>query len=105
MLDGEEISIQVQEKVQRAMSLAEQKIAEALQKAESHVNQANQQMAANASRRRTYSRTWQYPPANSAKRAKPSGASEEERLTILRMVSEGKISVEQAEQLLATLKK
>ena len=88
------------------MILAERKVAEALQKAESHVNQANQQMAANVSRRRTYSRTWQYPPANSAKRAKPKtgGASEEERLTILRMVSEGKISVEQAEQLLAALK-
>ncbi len=106
-LDGEEIGIQVQEKVQKALALAEQKLSAALQKVETRAKQANQEAAASASRRRTYSNTWQYPPAKSAKSTKPKadGPSEEERLTILRMVSEGKISVEQAEQLLAALNK
>jgi hypothetical protein len=43
------------------------------------------------------------PPPPPAPKPKPNPASAEERLMVLRMVEEGKISVEQAEKLLAAM--
>ncbi len=89
-LDTEDIGAKVQEKVQAALRKAEETLAQAMRNVES---------------RQGSSRGWQAPPPRPAKPAKPPKptVSSEERLTILRMVDEGKISVEQAEQLLAAL--
>jgi hypothetical protein len=88
---GDEIEIRVQDKVQHAMSQVEKKISDAMRQAE--------RRAERESRR---SRTWSASPPPAKPKRPP--VSDEERMLILRMVEEGKISVEQAEQLLAALK-
>ncbi len=105
---SEEIAGRVHEKVQTAMRRAEEKIAEASKEAERRAREAEKRMA-DMERRQQKGRPGAYwgppppvPPAPKPPRAAPQ-ASEEERLMVLRMVSEGKISVEQAEQLLAAL--
>ncbi|MFN8445992.1 MAG: hypothetical protein U0175_34695 [Caldilineaceae bacterium] len=105
---SEEIAGRVHDKVQMAMRRAEEKIAEASKEAERRARDAEKRMA-EMERRQQKGRPgayWGPPPpvplAPKPPRAAPQ-ASEEERLMVLRMVSEGKISVEQAEQLLAAL--
>ena len=106
---SEEIAGKVQEKVQSAMRRAEEKITEASKEAERRARDAEKRMA-EMERRQQKGRPGVYwgttppappPPPRPPKAKAP--ASEEERLMVLRMVSEGKISVEQAEQLLAAL--
>ena len=105
---SEEIAGKVQEKVQNAMRRAEEKITEASKEAERRARDAEKRMA-EMERRQQKGRPGVYwgtppvppPPPRPPKAKAP--ASEEERLMVLRMVSEGKISVEQAEQLLAAL--
>ena len=105
---SEEIAGKVHEKVQNAMRRAEEKIAEASKDAERRARDAEKRMA-EMERRQQKGRPgpyWGAPPTPPAPPKPPkakSAASEEERLMVLRMVSEGKISVEQAEQLLAAL--
>lgn len=132
----QELSVRLQEKVQRVMGMAEQKIAEALRHAEERVSRAEEKasrMAERQARReqqrhrhRTragahagaaagtapgteYSWSFQTPvtptPPTPPKAPKAPQVSDEERMAILRMVEEGKISVEQAEQLLSALSK
>lgn len=105
---SEEIAGRVHEKVQTAMRRAEEKIAEATRDAERRARDAERRVA-EMERSQRKGRPGAYwgppppvPPAPKPPKA-PSQASEEERLMVLRMVSEGKISVEQAEQLLAAL--
>ena len=106
---SEEIAGKVQEKVQSAMRRAEEKITEASKEAERRARDAEKRMA-EMERRQQKGRPGVYwgttPPAPPPPPRPPKAnapASEEERLMVLRMVSEGKISVEQAEQLLAAL--
>jgi hypothetical protein len=102
--NSDEFAGRVQEKVQTAMRKAEEKMAEAMREAERRGREAEARMAEWESRqppRRGFVRYGAPPPPRPPK-AK-AAASEEERLMVLRMVSEGKISVEQAEQLLAAL--
>lgn len=113
---SEEMALRIQEKVQRAMQRAEQKIAEAMRHAEEKIARAEEKAARMDERQRrrqerTRRRTWTPPtpptPAVPPRAARPKEktVSDAERMTVLRMVEEGKISVEQAEQLLDALRK
>lgn len=104
---SDEIAARVQQKVQQAMRKAEDKIADAMRKAEAKAREAERR-----ERRQTRVYSYQTPPRppvppTPPRPGKPKGApaSEEERLLILRMVEQGKISVEQAEALLAALER
>lgn len=109
---GDEIATRVQAKVQQAMRKAEDKIAAAVRQAEQRARAAERE-AARMERRQHMGYGYPTPPTPPtppvppvpprAQRAKSAPVSDEERMVILRMVEEGKISVEQAEKLLAAL--
>lgn len=102
---SEELATSIQEKVQSAMRRAEEKLAEALRKVEQRTQEAEG--------RRRKSPGWVAPPAPPIPPAAPktpvppkpkrTPATDEERMLILRMVEQGKLSVEQAEKLLLAL--
>ncbi|HHY57196.1 MAG TPA: hypothetical protein GYA08_17375 [Chloroflexi bacterium] len=102
---NEELASSIQEKVQSAMRRAEEKLADALRKVE--------QRAQEAESRRRKSPGWVTPPAPplppgapkppAPPKPKRALATDEERMMILRMVEQGKLSVEQAEKLLSAL--
>jgi DUF4097 and DUF4098 domain-containing protein YvlB/ElaB/YqjD/DUF883 family membrane-anchored ribosome-binding protein len=110
---GDEIAVRVQEKVQSALRRAEEALGEAMRNAEQRAREAERRAAEMEGRHTRHARrhvpSWDAPPppppppAPKAAKPKAPPVSDEERLVILRMVSEGKISVEQAEQLLAAL--
>ncbi|MCS6825844.1 MAG: hypothetical protein NZ553_04435 [Caldilinea sp.] len=90
------LSASIQERVQAAMRRAEERLTEALRRME-------QRTQGREGRRRKSG--WPSPPlpASSVSPPKRPPVTEEERMMILRMVEQGKLSVEQAEQLLAAL--
>jgi hypothetical protein len=95
---SEEVATRIQERILAAARRAEEKITEAMRNAEARSREAEQRQRGRAG----------WPPPPPPPPARPPKAptppvSEEERLMVLRMVSEGKISVEQAEKLLAAL--
>lgn len=102
---SEELATSIQEKVQSAMRRAEEKLAEALRKVEQRTQEAES--------RRRKSPGWVAPPvppvppaapkAPAPSKPKRTPATDEERMLILRMVEQGKLSVEQAEKLLLAL--
>ncbi len=108
---SEEFATKIQAKVQNAMQRAEAKVAEAMQRAEQRARDAEQWTAERHARYGRHGRrgrrgrhgeepmTPMTPPAAPAEPA----VSSEERMMILKMLSEGQISVEQADQLLAAL--
>ncbi|MCB9159097.1 MAG: hypothetical protein H6644_04450 [Caldilineaceae bacterium] len=103
----EQLATRIQEKVQSAMRTAELKIAEAMRKADEKARAAERKAAQQSKGRQGgYAWTWQAPspPPKPAKPEAPT-LSDEERMMILRMVEQGKLSVEQAEQLLSALRK
>lgn len=97
MGSNEEMATKVQEKIQSALRRAEERLSEALRNVEIKVNDVDVRKG------RGYA--WPPPPPPAPKAPKPTRtqASDEERAMVLRMVSEGKISVEQAEKLLGAL--
>jgi hypothetical protein len=107
---GEEMSQRIQERVTGALRRAEEKLAEAMRKMEVRTQESDRRMADAESRRRK-GYAWQTPPPVPAAPPVPPSppspkrpqATDEERMIILRMVEQGKISVEQAEKLLASL--
>ncbi len=112
--NGEEIAARVQEKVQKAMRQAEEKLAETMRHAERRAQEAERRAVEMETRHQRHAPGWHVrtpttpmppraPKAPGAPQAKGTPAGAEERMMILRMVSEGKISVEQADQLLAAM--
>ncbi len=100
---SDEIAGRVQERVQSAMRKAEERMAEAMRHTEHRIREAEQR--ANAPRpphAPPHAAPWRVvtPPTPPKP---PTPPNDEERRMILRMVSEGKLSVEQADQLLAAL--
>lgn len=91
---NEELAVTIQERVQAAMRRAEEKLAEAMRKMEQRTQESE-------GRRRKGG--WTPPPPPAASKPKRAPATDEERMMILRMVEQGKLSVEQAEKLLAAL--
>ena len=91
------LATSIQEKVQVAMRRAEEKLAEAIRKVEQRTQEAEG--------RRRKPVGWVAPPAPppGPSKARRTPATDEERMMILRMVEQSKISVEQAEKLLAAL--
>lgn len=114
--NDEELANRVQEKVQGAMRRAEEKMAEVMRRTEERVRAAEERAAHlnEARRQQPQWRPGQPPPPSHGTRLMPpqppmapqapmAPVNDEERRTILRMVSEGKITVEQADQLLTAL--
>ena len=110
--NNEEIASRVQEKILAAARKAEEKIGEAMKKMESRQRESDRR-GGGAAWTATWNPGWQgQPPPPKAPSAPPqppqppqpmARTSEEERLAVLKMVSEGKISIEQAEKLFAAL--
>jgi hypothetical protein len=103
---GEEFAAKLQERIAAALRKAEEKVTEAMRNAEMRAKEAEQR-AAEAERQRgrggQWAGTWQAPPPPKPPKPPKPPVSEEERMMVLRMVSEGKLSVEEAEKLLAAL--
>ncbi|MFU8773888.1 MAG: SHOCT-like domain-containing protein, partial [Anaerolineales bacterium] len=95
---SERAGIRAQEKMRRAQEKLERKLEAARRRAEMKARAAER--AARDRRRRPESYQWSQPP-----RTKPTTepVSEEERMMILQMLEQGKISIEEAEQLLTAL--
>jgi hypothetical protein len=119
---GDAIAAKVQTKVQSAMRQAEEKIAEAMRRAERQTARQAERQAAREVRHRMRGMPptppgvpgvpgapgfphvhMPPPPPAPAPKPKRTPPSPEERMMVLKMLEEGKISVEQAEQLLAAM--
>ena len=100
MGDNEELAGKLQERLTGAMRRAEEKLAEAMRRMEVRAAERGPETDR---RRKGYG--WPAPPAPPAPPVPPKRppVSDEERLLILRMVEQGKVSVGQAENLLAVL--
>jgi hypothetical protein len=104
-MNNEEMANKIQDRVSSALRRAEEKLAEAMRKMEVRAEGRTE----GDRRRKGYG--WQTPPAPPAPPVPPAPpappkrkqANDEERMMILRMVEGGKISIEQAEKLLAAL--
>ena len=104
LANNDDLVLRIQDKVQAALGVAEVKIAEAMRQAEQSMKEAQARAAKSESAQRRQQQAWKVStPAKPAKPASPP-VSDEERLIILGMVDAGKISVEQAEQLLQALR-
>jgi hypothetical protein len=103
---GEDFAARLQERISAALRKAEEKVNEAMRNAETRAKEAERR-AAEAERQRgrggAWAGSWQTPPPPKPPKPPRPPVSEEERMMVLRMVSEGKLSVEQAEKLLAAL--
>lgn len=102
---GEEFAAKLQERISAALRKAEEKMNETMRNAEARSREAERR-AADAERQRGrggWAGTWQAPPPPKPPKPPKPPVSEEERMMVLRMVSEGKLSVEEAEKLLAAL--
>jgi hypothetical protein len=113
---SEEMAGRVQERVQNAMRKAEERIAEVMRHTEHRVQEAERRASERQAR---HGAAWQMvqppqrpqpprapkaPQVTPPQPRSPKPIDDEERRMILRMVSEGKVSVEQADRLLAALK-
>jgi hypothetical protein len=96
---ADEIATRITERVQRAMERAEANVEKAMRRAERQAARADRRAAAARARSEAWGRTV------SSRPAKPDTApvSDEERAAVLRMIEEGKISVDQAELLLSAM--
>jgi ElaB/YqjD/DUF883 family membrane-anchored ribosome-binding protein len=106
--NSDEIAVRVQERVQGALRKAEEKIAETMRHTEQRMRDAESRMNAQPGPHGSPWRGVQPPPPPRPPQPPrptkaPAPVNDEERRMILRMVSEGKVSVEQADQLLAAL--
>jgi hypothetical protein len=120
---SEDIAARIHEKVTRAMQKAEEKITRALAEADRRAREAEERAARMAEREQTRGAMRAArmeerqqrrgsmrpapmpppPPPPPPPRPKRAPVTEEERMQVLRMVENGKISIEQAEQLLKAL--
>jgi len=96
---SERANAQAQERLRRAQEKVERKMAAAQRKAELRAQAA--QRRANDQRRRTWNVEWTSSPP--APPRPPAPPADEERLMILRMLQQKKITLDEAEKLLAAL--
>jgi sRNA-binding protein len=96
---GDEIAARITERVQRAMERAEANVEKAMRKAERYAAKAEHRSAAATARREAPRMYVSQQPA----KPRPAPVNDEERATVLRMVEEGKVTVEQAELLLSAM--
>lgn len=101
MRAGERDAARAQEKIRRAQEKMERKLQEAQQKAEQKARAAER--SAWARSRHTWGRGIPTPPPTPPPAAQVDQVTEEERLMILRMLEQKKISLEEAEKLLSVL--
>jgi hypothetical protein len=115
--EAERIAERAQREIERAAERAEQRAAEAIRRAEQKLHSAQRKAERHARRAERHAerhprswgggpggpRGWVAPPPRPPRAPEPPPVSEEERLSILRMLQEKKITVDQAETLLAAL--
>ena len=101
---NEEIAAKIQEKIQSTLRRAEERLSEVLKNVDVRINEAEVR-ATDSQKRGKGVVVWPPAPPPAPKAPKPTrqGATENERLHVLKMVGDGTISVEQAEQLLKAL--
>ncbi len=95
---SERANLRAQEKLKRAREKLDRKLAAAQRKVDESEQAAGQRRG--SQEKQTWSFEWPAPPSSSQR---DSGRSDEESLLILRMLEQKKITLEQAEQLLAAL--
>lgn len=95
---SERAGVQAQEKMRRAQEKLERKLEAARRRAEMKARKAER--TARDRRRRPESTAWS-PPSRTKPGSEP--VSDEERMMVLQMLEQGKLSIEEAEQLLAAL--
>lgn len=102
--DSDEMAAKIQEKIQNTLRRAEERLSEVLKNVEVRTTEA-QKRAAEAQSRAGRNQTWAPTPPLAPRPPRPTQqtASEEERKMVLKMVSDKKITVEQAEKLLKAL--
>jgi len=110
-----EMSVQLEEKLSHIEVDIDQRAAQAAERAAEHARRQMERAAerlrrkaereAERARRRVEKARWKVARKSTPPKPEPAGepVSDEERLTILNMVAEGKISIEEAESLLDTL--
>jgi hypothetical protein len=101
MRASERETAKAQEKMRRAQEKLERKLQDAQRKAEQKARSAER--SAWARNRHTWGRGASTPPPAPQPSVPPEPVSDDERLMILRMLEQKKISLEEAEQLLAAL--
>lgn len=106
------ISEQAREASQRATQRAQEKMRHAQEKIRRKMEQAQRKAEARARKdearyrreeRRSAGRSWSFDSSSTPPQPPPDPVSEEERLMILRMLAEKKISMDEAEKLLSAL--
>ena len=96
---GDEIAARVHERIQKAMARVEAKVEKALRQAERQAARAEKRATASNVRSQGHRRPSPKPTAQ----PRPPTVSDEERAAVLRMLEEGKVTVEQAELLLSAM--
>lgn len=105
------ISERAREASARATERAQEKMARAQERIRRKMEQAQRKAEARARReetrfrsdRRSFGRSWTFDSANTAPQPPSDPVSDEERMTILKMLADKKISMEEAEKLLSAL--
>ena len=100
---GDEIAAKVQIQIQNVLRMAEEKIAAATRRAEEQSRAAERRAERHAGFRHGTGPIIPPVPPRPPQPKPPAGPTDEERMQVLRMLEEGKISVEQAEKLLAAM--
>ena len=100
---GDEIAAKVQIQIQNVLRAAETKIAAATRRAEDQARAAERRAERQAGFRHGTGPIIPPVPPRPPQPKPPAGPTDEERMQVLRMLEEGKISVEQAEKLLAAM--
>ncbi len=101
MRAGERETARAQEKIRRAQEKLERKLEEAQRKAEQKARASER--SAWARPRHTWGRTWPTPPSPPTPPQPGEPVAEEERMLVLKMLEQKKISLEEAEKLLEAL--
>ena len=101
MRAGERETARAQEKIRRAQEKLERKLEEAQRKAEQKARSGDRNAWARP--RHTWGRTWPTPPTPPTPPSVSEPVAEEERMLVLKMLEQKKISLEEAEKLLAAM--
>jgi hypothetical protein len=97
---GDEIAAKIQERMRKVMAKAEAKIERAMQKAERNAARQSARVENRAAKKRA---AGQRGPSTSQSARRKRDTGDEERAAVLRMLEQGKITVDQADRLLSAM--
>lgn len=98
-----EASLRATERAQERMRRAQERIQHKMEQAQRKAEQRARRETSRAKREERRGFSWSYDSSNSAPQTPSEPVSEEERLMILKMLAEKKISMDEAEKLLSAL--